>query len=291
MINIYSCINWVKTGSKSLLVPYILLILTACQSAVVADEIPASKQNTDAQPSKKIAKDGQVLIRHAGDAWSRQKIRNYLTENKLNLNTSPGTSTHVPDNMCAKIQPDLHNLNFKFITPDIITDDWNDPRLNKYKQKYKKFKYGMGYLVNQSPDDAAIPRWNINVYNLDTDGDGVVEAILYGERLTNSGLGSPSVSYLVFESNAKWTRGGGLRNDPSSPYWGKDNYIFSAIIKIQDIYAILVINDFSAPGLRKHEFYYAQVYLISEQNKQRRGAYDSYRCHYNFSSVGNSEFK
>ena len=198
--------------SKWILVVLISFLLMGCvNTAVAGNEIKATAVPKEpVQPGKKILKDGQVLIRHAGDEWSRQKIRKYLAENALNLELGPGTSTQVPDNLCTVIEEDLHALNFEFIKPDIVTDDWEDPRLNKYKQKYDKFKYGMGYLENYGPDNATLPTWNINIYEVDTDKDGVIETILYGERLwARLKSGKAYAGYRVFEPHAEWMRGGG----------------------------------------------------------------------------------
>ena len=194
---------------------YLLIILVNQSSNVMAGGDDASSKKTvsawqSREPAVKQAEDRQEevkLARHAGDEWSRQKIRDYLSNNKLNFIIKRGAG--LVKDICQSIQPDLQGLEFEFIDPDIVTDDWEDPRLDKYKDKYERFKYGMGYIPNHGPDASQIPSWNINVYDMDTDNDGDVEAILYGERLKRTGLGGLPVSYLVFESNARWMRGGG----------------------------------------------------------------------------------
>ena len=127
--------QWLKIAGKILVALYVTLLLISCKNTVVADEIPASRQNQNAQPSKKIARDGQVLIRHAGDAWSRQMMREYLVNNKLNLDKTLTYKSAIND--CQAIVPSMEKLKFKFIEPDIITDDWHDVRLDLYKKNMK----------------------------------------------------------------------------------------------------------------------------------------------------------
>ena len=284
-------IQCLKTVVKSLMTLYVTLFLIGCQNAVVADEIPASRQNPNAQPSKKVSKDGQTLIRHAGDAWSRQKIRDFLTENKLNLNLHKSAGPTILKDICPEIKVDLHNLNFVFIEPDIITDNWSDPRLDKYKQKYKRFRYGMGYRKNYGPENPTIPTWNINIYDVDSDRDGEVEAILYGERTwARLKSGKARVKYLIFESNIRWMRGASLPyGDPSDPALGPDDYVLSALIKIQNIYAVLNVNDYSIPGLSERQIY-SQVFLVGLQDKRRQGyASNSYLCYFDVNPITKSK--
>ena len=241
-------IETIWISSKYLLAFLIPFLLASCANTTVAgNEIKATDvPKQAAQPSKKVLKDGEVLIRHAGDEWSRQKIKRYLTENTLKLNTSPGTSTSVPDNLCKKVETDLEKLNFEFIKPDIITDDWQDPILEPYKAKYEYFKYGMGYEEKFGPQSANLPSWNINVYNINSDGLRVM--VLYGERLLiggredSLGLTSLGSSYRLFENRSNEIRSATVLNaDPSDPRLTSKDYLLSAIIKIDGIYGALAI--------------------------------------------------
>jgi hypothetical protein len=289
--------QWLKIAGKILVALYVTLLLISCKNTVVADEIPASRQNQNAQPSKKIARDGQVLIRHAGDAWSRQMMREYLVNNKLNLDKTLTYKSAIND--CQAIVPSMEKLKFKFIEPDIITDDWQDVRLDLYKKKYEKFKYGMGY-TQAGPANRHIPSWNINVYNIDIDGNGVFETILYGERLLLGGraesLGHTTLgsSYNIYEMNVKnngLVIGAPLNGDPSDPRIKTNDYLLSALIKIHGTYAILAIYHWNV----LFPEFSATVYLLGKHETTR--PYDPnakgpsktivklpYRCRYQFNS-------
>lgn len=195
--------------------------------------------------------DRKLLIRHAGDDASRQKIRDYLTKNKLSIDKELTYKNAVTD--CLAIMPDIQTVKFEFIKPDIVTDDWNDPILDHYKQKYKDFKYGMGTPGNAGIAGIHLPSWNINIYDIDVDGDGAIETVLYGERLVYPSLDPAFTlgsSYYIYEwkleKNMSPLWGVTLNGDPSNPRLKEDDYLFSGLIRIDGIYATLAVYDWDA---------------------------------------------
>ena len=263
--------RWNKLKESKWILPILIsfLLMGCANTAVAGNEIKATDVPKEpVQPSKKILKDGQVLIRHAGDEWSRQKIVEYLKNNslQLDLRRSGGPIKEI----CPEIASDLKGLQFIFFEPELVVDDWDDPRLAPFKQKYEKFKYGMGYVENYGSDNPTLPTWNINIYNLDTDNDGVSEIILYGERLwARFKSGEVNASYNVFESNINWAIGDLVGGDPSSPAFKPDDYVLSALIKIRDIDAVLNVNDYAIPGRVDRELY-AWVFWLNLQDITRK---------------------
>ncbi len=129
---------------------------------------------TNVLPEQKVLESGQILRRNAGSEWSRNKIRKYLNNNEISLSNRPSSGGAK----CKTFQSDIQNLKFDFIEPDVISDDWNDPQLDYYREKFRDFRYGLGYLENYGPENPMIPTWNINVYQVDTNSDGIDEAVL-----------------------------------------------------------------------------------------------------------------
>ncbi|OGT32631.1 MAG: hypothetical protein A2W28_12945 [Gammaproteobacteria bacterium RBG_16_51_14] len=65
----------------------------------------------------------------------------------------------------------------------------------------------------------------------------------------------------------------------------------SALIKVQNIYAVIIVNDYDAPSLAERQFY-TLIYLVGLQDKHKRGAaYDSQRCYYDFNISTDTEDK
>lgn len=270
------------------------LLLSVCSRVALAEkEVDATLGlSNDIQPSQKVLEDGRVLTRHAGDEWSRKKIKEYLTQNMLlghykNIRLNAGVSKEF----CTGIRTDLKVLNFEFIQPGIVTDEWSDPRLDGYKKNFKEFKNAMGYREYYGPDYIRFPTWNINIYDVDIDRDGEIEVILYGERL-NTKYGEQSAGgnsgYLVFEKKGKWVRGGPINGDPSRFVLDEDDYTLSGLIKIQNTYAALIIYDRSqearAYQLEKYNEHISfsfsvSVYLLGMQDDNVR-SYDSPKCVY-----------
>ncbi len=228
-----------KFSTQLLLV--FLINLMGCSAVVaISEENTGSAKSKNVLPDQKVLESGQVLRRNAGTEWSRKKIKEYLAKIKI---TREQTS-NSPQKECLEAQKDIENLNFKFIAPDLITDDWSDPRLDYYREHFKGFKYGMGYREKFGPTDAQIPDWNINLYTVDTDSDGVNEVILYGEKVRSRLGGSGYSSYRLFHSVTGFKSVVPLISDPSSMGFKSDDHIVSGLIKINNIYATLVISDF-----------------------------------------------
>ena len=281
--------------SKWILSVLISFLLMGCANTVVAGhEIKATDVPKDpVQPSKKILKDGQVLIRHAGDAWSRQKIVEYLKNNMLQLD--PRRSGGPIKEICPEIASDLKDLQFIFFEPELVVDDWDNPRLEPYKQKYQNFKYGMGYnpkYIGLRDYSGATPQWNINIYKVDTDGDGEVETILYGERIKSTGLGGdPASRYRVFESDSNWTIGD-FSYDPSFKGLDPDDYVLSALIKIRDIDAVLNVNDYDIPGRTDRELYVWVFWLNLQDIARKEPTYHINSCYFELNpDVGLNKLK
>ena len=260
-------------------------------------------QGNTTQPSQKTLEDGRVLVRHAGDEWSREKIREYLSHNKLILNFLITRPVGRLKDLCQRSQLDLQNLNFEFIQPDLVTDDWEAPVLDVYKKKFKKFKYAMGADERYGLEYAKFPTWNINIYDVDTDGDGDIEAILYGEKLSTQygekGFGDSHSGYLIFENKGKRPRGGHINGDPSSFVLDADDYALSGLIKIQKLYAALIVYDWRQEKreYQRREYnvdishsFSVVLYLLSIQNKYK-SAFNFAKCLYFLKNIQNPQLK
>lgn len=273
--------NWFKNKSIPINILFtISYLLTGCSNiAVAGNEIKAAAiPDTPVQPSQKVLADGQVLTRHGGDAWSRWKIREYLTHYilQLDLRRSGGPVKEI----CPEIAADLKALQFVFFKPDLVVDDWEDPRLEPYKQKYEKFKYPLGYRPNYGTNQP-IPTWNITVYDLDTNQDGKNEAILYGEKYIHTSLGGLAYGYQVFESNINWRIGELSYGDPSSVTLGPDDYVLSALIKIRGVDAVLNVNDYTMVPGRPDRILNVLVFWLNLQDIARKEpVYHINRCYF-----------
>jgi len=285
--------------------PLILLfvLLLGCQNISTAQEESAQKEVKIPQPSQKtVQEEGEkeeLLTRHSGDEWSQFKIREYLTNNKL-VFEAMGSQKFREDqeNLCVRIQPDLQNPNFEFIQPNLVTDDWNDPRLDVYKEKYPgkeeydSFKFAMGYEEKYGSDYIHYPTWNINIYDLDTNADGNVETISYGERLRTQygrGGGGSFLGYRMYENEGLTNGGGSMTTDPSHFTHDANDYALSGIIRIQNTYAIVIVYDNyqEQRDRRRREHnehfslnYSAVVYLLGNQK-----GFNSNKCTYYFENI------
>jgi len=288
-----------------LIVSLIFLVFLGSQTISTAQEAVPQKEIQIPQPSQKtVQEEGEkeeLLTRHAGDAWSQFKIKEYLANNKLIfIPLGSQISREGQENLCVRIQPDLQNPNFEFIQPNLVTDDWNDPRLDVYKNKYPgkqvnkydSFKTAMGYEEKYGPDYIHFPTWNINIYELDTDADSAVETILYGERLrTQYGRGGGAIfpGYRMYENEGLTKGGKSLNDDPSHFTFDADDYVLSGIVKIQNTYAIVTVYDNyqeqrerlqREKGIYISNYFSAVVYLLGDQQ-----IYDSGRCTYFFENI------
>ena len=191
---------------------------------------------------------------------------------------------------CKNILPLLKKLEFTFIRPNLVVDDWDDVKLNSYKETYESFKYGMGYIYNFPSSLASIPTWNISIYDLDIDNDKVIETIMYGERIQrgtyerdyNLDLDSWVLrpGYNVFElKKGEVPRGVSISGDPQRIPTERDR-ILSAVVSINNILSVLEVSDVIRSNVR-HDTNVVLTFL-GEQETKRGSGFDSHECTYRY---------
>lgn len=229
--------------------------------------------------------------RYSGTDWSEGEIIKYLKKPGLKL-AERGVYKYMTE-ACTNMLPSIQSLDFSFIRPTIVVDDWDDIKLDPYKKKYESFKYGMGYEVHSPDVLATIPTWNIMIYDIDIDNDLKNETIMYGER-TRAGTYERSYDkgsvfsllrpeYQVFEFEDKRvygvSRGADLHSDPQSLPNERDIRL-SAVIKVQNILSVLVVSDVIWSKAYHHNT--IELVLLGRQTMQRGHGTGSQKCVYDY---------
>ena len=225
--------------------------------------------------------------RYSGTDWSEGEIIKYLKKPSLKL-AERGVYKYMTE-ACINMLPSIQSLDFSFIRPTIVVDDWDDIKLDPYRKKYKSFKYGMGYEMHSPDVLATIPTWNITIYNLDIDQDTKIETIMHGERTAIGTyertydpkhiMGQMRPKYRVFESDGSGPlRGADTQSDPQT-LPNKRDKILSALVNVQDIVSVLVVEDVVWRGRHDKTI---NLYLLGKQTLQRGNRLNSQRCTYDY---------
>lgn len=121
------------------------------------------------------------------------------------------------DNMgghCMDLLNALRNGSAKYVSPTVITDDYNDARLDPYKREYRKYINSLGVewatlpgadwfggFIEERSESLYRPTRNFALYEMDLDGDSKKEIIFYGEFGVKDEWGSPGKDDTATPSN------------------------------------------------------------------------------------------